>query len=182
MAITKVEGLQLNEIRVTSKVRSFLERALPLARLGISVFPCDVRGKEPVMLPSGWRLSPLRHATTCEETIVQRWGGIEFADCNVGCFFPRSAQKNFVVDIDSVSACEEIVGHPLTLTGVADVQSSTPDKRHVYFSGAVPDWFWAFKTTPMRPERSASYSVFVIRIDTRSDRARFTQVALPIHG
>jgi hypothetical protein len=138
------KGLQLNEIHVTTKRTPFLERALPLARLGVRVFPCDVRGKEPVMLASGRRLSPLKHAIWQEEAIIEQWGGPEFADCNVGCFFPTAAQNNFVVDIDSLSTCEKILGHPLSLTGVAEVQSSTPDKRHLYFAGKVPDWFWAF--------------------------------------
>src|SRR5215470_3569352 len=120
MAITNDQSLQLNEIRVTTKLSPFLERALPLARLGIRVFPCDVRGKEPVMLPSGRRLSPLRQAVRHEETIIEQWGGADFADCNVGCFFSRAAQNNFVVDIDSVSACEKILGHRLSLTGVAE--------------------------------------------------------------
>lgn len=138
------KGLQLNKIRVTPKLTPFLERALPLARLGIRVFPCDARGKEPMMLTSGRRLSPLKNATWHEVAIIELWGGPEFADCNVGCFFPTGAQNNFVVDIDSLSTCEQILGHPLSLTGVAEVQSSTPDKRHLYFAGKVPDWFWAF--------------------------------------
>src|SRR5947207_13025012 len=94
-------ALQVDEIKIKST--PFLERALPLARLGIRVFPCDVRGKEPVMLTSGRRLSPLKHAIWHEETIIEQWGGPEFADCNVGCFFSRAAQNNFVVDIDSCS-------------------------------------------------------------------------------
>jgi Bifunctional DNA primase/polymerase, N-terminal len=141
MAITSHNTLQVDEINI--KLTPFLERALPLARLGIRVFPCDVRSKEPVMLNSGGRLSPLKHACGFEEAIRQQWGGAEYADCNVGCFFPREAQLNFVVDIDSIAACEKLLGRPLSLTSVAEVQSSTPDKRHVYFSGKVPDWFWA---------------------------------------
>lgn len=144
MTTVSNKDLQLNEIRVTSKRTPFLDRALPLARLGIRVFPCDARGKEPVMLASGRRLSPLKHATLREQTIVELWGGPEFADCNVGCFFPGADQQNFVVDIDSLSACEKTLGHPLSLTGVAEVQSSTTDKRHLYFAGKVPDSFWAF--------------------------------------
>ena len=144
MTTVSNKNLQLDEIRVTTKPTPFLERALPLARLGIRVFPCDARGKEPVMLASGRRLSPLKHAIWHEDAIVERWGSPEFAECNVGCFFPQAAQNNFVVDIDSLSACETILGHPLSLTGVAEVQSSTPDKRHLYFAGKVPDWFWAF--------------------------------------
>jgi Bifunctional DNA primase/polymerase, N-terminal len=96
------------------------------------------------MLDSGGRLSPLKLACRFEEAIRQLWGDAEYADCNIGCFFPRDAQLNFVVDIDSIAACEKLLGRPLSLTGVAEVQSSTPDKRHVYFSGKVPDWFWAF--------------------------------------
>jgi hypothetical protein len=142
MAITRNNTLQVDEINI--KLTPFLERALPLARLGIRVFPCDVRSKEPVMLDSGGRLSPLKHACRFEEAIRQQWGGAEYADCNVGCFFPREAQLNFVVDIDSIAACEKLLGCPLSLTSVAEVQSSTPDKHHVYFSGKVPDWFWAF--------------------------------------
>jgi len=138
------KGLQVDEIRFTTKLTPFLERALPLARLGIRVFPCDVRGKEPVLLESGKRLSPLRHANRFEEAIKAQWSSSNYADCNVGCFFPRSAQNNFVVDIDSLSACEKILGRPLSLSGTADVQSSTPDKKHAYFSGKVPEWFWSF--------------------------------------
>lgn len=99
---------------MTPTLTHFLERALPLARLGIRVFPCDARAKEPVMLTSGRRLSPLKHATRYEVAIIELWGGPEFADCNVGCFFPTAAQNNFVVDIDSLSACEQILGHPLS--------------------------------------------------------------------
>jgi hypothetical protein len=61
MAITSNNTLQVDEIKI--KLTPFLERALPLARLGIRVFPCDVRGKEPVMLESGTRLSPVNHAS-----------------------------------------------------------------------------------------------------------------------
>jgi len=43
MAITSKNTLQLDEINI--KLTPFLERASPLARLGIRVFPCDVRGK-----------------------------------------------------------------------------------------------------------------------------------------
>src|SRR5437763_13572005 len=96
------KSLQLDEVRVTSKLTPFLERALPLARLGIRVFPCDVRGKEPLLLESGRRLSPLRHAVRFEEAIKTEWGGTEYAECNVGCFFPSAAPINFVVDIDSL--------------------------------------------------------------------------------
>jgi|SRR5947208_6553232 len=116
-------ALQVDEIKIKST--PFLERALPLARLGIRVFPCDVRGKEPLLLESGRRLSPLRRAVRFEEAIKAEC--TEYADCNVGCFFPSAAQNNFVVDIDSLSACEKILGHPLSLTGVAEVQSSTAD-------------------------------------------------------
>jgi hypothetical protein len=45
MAITSNNTLQVDEINI--KLTPFLKRALPLARLGIRVFPCDVRGKEP---------------------------------------------------------------------------------------------------------------------------------------
>src|SRR5438552_15443864 len=131
MAITSNNTLQVDEINI--KLTPFLERALPLARLGIRVFSCDVRSKEPVMLDSGGRLSPLKHACRFEEAIRQQWGGAEYADCNVGCFFPREAQLNFVLDIDSIAACHKLLGRPLSLTSVAEVQSSTPDKRHVYF-------------------------------------------------
>src|SRR6266516_1647623 len=112
MATLSNKGLQLNEIHVTTELTPFLELALPLARLGIRVFPCDVRGKEPVKLESGIRLSPLKHAMWHEEAIVEQWRGPESADCNVGCFFSRANQNNFVVDVDSVSACEKILGHP----------------------------------------------------------------------
>jgi hypothetical protein len=141
------EALQLDPANINVSLTPFLRRALPLVHLGIRVFPCEVRGKEPVMLESGKRISPLKHATRFEETIRSQWGGLDFAECNVGCFFPRAAQINFVVDIDSLSACEKILGRPLSLTGVAEVQSSTPDKRHAYFSGKVPDWFWAFNSS-----------------------------------
>lgn len=90
------------------------------------------------MLQPGRRLSPLKHASRFEEVIREQWGGMGYADCNVGCFFPRAERLNFVVDIDSVAACEKLLGRPLSLTGVAEVQSSTPDKRHVYFTGKVP--------------------------------------------
>ena len=144
MAITSKNTLQLDGTRVDIKLTTFLERALPLARLGIRVFPCDVRGKEPLLLESGRRLSPLRRAVRFEEVIKTEWGGTEYAECNVGCFFPSAAPINFVVDIDSLSACEKILGRSLNFSGVAEVQSSTADKRHAYFSGEVPDWFWAF--------------------------------------
>ena len=108
MAITSNNTLQVDETKIKST--PFLERAQPLARLGIRVFPCDVRGKEPVKLESGKRLSPLRHAVRFEEAIKAEWGGVEYAECNVGCFFPGAAQNNFVVDIDSLSACEKILG------------------------------------------------------------------------
>ncbi len=160
------KGLQLNEIHVTTKQTPFLDRALPLARLGIRVFPCDVRGKEPVKLESGVRLSPLKHAMWHEEAIVEQWGGPEFADCNVGCFFSRATQNNFVVDVDSVSACEKILGHPLSLTGVAEVQSSTQDKRHVYFAGKVPDWFWAFNAD-YTDESGVKHELFSVRNKNR---------------
>ncbi len=142
MAITSTNTVKVDEIKIKST--PFLERALPLARLGIRVFPCGVHGKEPVKLESGKRLSPLKHASRFEEAIKAEWGGTEYADCNVGCFFPGAAQNNFVVDIDSISACEKILGRPLSFSGVAEVQSSTADKRHAYFSGKVPEWFWAF--------------------------------------
>jgi hypothetical protein len=45
MAITSKNTLQLDGTRVNIKLTPFLERALPLARLGIRVFPCDVHGK-----------------------------------------------------------------------------------------------------------------------------------------
>jgi hypothetical protein len=48
MAITSDNTLQLDGVNI--KLTPFLERALPLARLGIRVFPCDVRDKEPVMV------------------------------------------------------------------------------------------------------------------------------------
>jgi hypothetical protein len=67
MAITSKNTLQLDEINI--KLTPFLERALPLARLGIRVFPCDVRGKEPMMLESSRRLSRLKHACRFEEAI-----------------------------------------------------------------------------------------------------------------
>ena len=44
MAITSDNPLQLDG--VTIKLTPFLERALPFARLGIRVFPCDARGKD----------------------------------------------------------------------------------------------------------------------------------------
>jgi hypothetical protein len=50
MAITSDNTLQVDEIKIKST--PFLKRALPLARLGIRVFPCDVRGKEPVIVAS----------------------------------------------------------------------------------------------------------------------------------
>lgn len=142
MAITSNNTVKVGEIKIKST--PFLERALPLARLGIRVFPCGVHGKEPVKLESGKRLSPLKHASRFEEVIRERWGSSEYADCNVGCFFPSVTQNNFVVDIDSLSACEKILGRALSFSGVAEVQSSTADKRHAYFSGKVPEWFWAF--------------------------------------
>jgi hypothetical protein len=50
MTITSDKTLQLDGVNI--KLTPFLERALPLARLGIRVFPCDVRDKEPVKLAS----------------------------------------------------------------------------------------------------------------------------------
>jgi bifunctional DNA primase/polymerase-like protein len=123
MAITSNNTLQLDGTRVNIKLTPFLERALPLARLGIRVFPCDVRGKEPVLLESGKRLSPVNHANRFEEAIKAQWSGARYADCNVGCFFPRAAENNFVVDIDSVSACEKILGR--SLPQVRDLSGST---------------------------------------------------------
>jgi hypothetical protein len=166
MEINSEKCLQLDEIRVTTQPTPFLDRALPLARLGIRVFPCDVRRKEPVTLGLGRRLSPLNNATRYEEVIVDRWGGAEFADCNVGCFLSRAYQDNFVVDVDSLSACEKVLGHPLTRSGAAEVQSSTPDKRHLYFSGRVPDWFWAFNADYI-DENGQKHELFSVRNKNR---------------
>jgi len=145
----------------------FLSRALPLAALGLEVFPIDPRGKEPLALgflnkrgkPA--RLAFSQNATSKLEMIVTLWGGPEFADCNVGVCF-RDA--HYGVDIDSLSKCEEVLGQPLDIAG-ARVDTSTPDKLHLYFDGALPEWFWT---------RGASYTkdgekreLFSIRCDVR---------------
>src|SRR5438477_4980270 len=124
---------------------NFLARALPLAGLGLEVFPIDPRGKEPLALgflnkkgkPA--RLAFSEHATSNRQMIEIKWGGPEHADCNVGVCFKDA---NYGVDIDNLTECEKILGTPLDTQG-ARVNTSTPNKLHLYFDGVLPDWFWS---------------------------------------
>jgi len=147
---------------------NFLSRALPLAELGLEVFPIDARGKEPLALgflnkrgkPA--RLATSTNATADIQTILIKWGGPEHAECNVGVFF-RST--NYGVDIDSLSECERILGQPLNIQG-ARVNTSTPDKMHLYFDGALPDWFWT-RGVAYETADGEKRELFSIRYDNR---------------
>jgi hypothetical protein len=146
----------------------FLARALPLALLGLEVFPIDARGKEPVALgflnrrgkPA--RLAFSRHATHQSEVIISKWGGPKFADCNAGVFF---REANYGVDIDSLSKCEAILGRPLDLQG-SRVNTSTADKLHLYFNGAPPDWCWT-RGSKYKDDAGEDHELFSIRCDGR---------------
>jgi hypothetical protein len=105
-------------VNPTPRNSSFLSRALPLAALGLEVFPVDARGKEPKALGflnkrgKPGRLSRTTHATSDATLIAAKWGGPECADCNVEAF---SRGANYGVDVDNLSECERVLGGPLDI-------------------------------------------------------------------
>ena len=155
--------------RIPPAETAFLTRALPLAALGLEVFPIDARCKEPVALgflnkkgkPA--RLAFSLHATHQPETIITKWGDLKFADCNVGVCF-RDA--NYGVDIDSIAGCGEILGRPLDLSQGARVNTSTADKCHLYFNGGLPEWFWT-RGAKYKNSNGEEHELFSLRCDAR---------------
>src|SRR5579871_5416013 len=155
--------------RVPHAETPFLTRALPLAALGLEAFPIDAGGKEPLALgylnkkgkPA--RLKFSQHATNQPEVLVAKWGGLNFAECNVGVCF-RGA--NYGVDVDSLAVCEETLGRPLDLSQGARVNTSTTDKLHLYFDGALPDWCWT-RGAKYKNANGEDHELFSIRCDVR---------------
>lgn len=100
---------------------SFIERALPLADMGFSVFPVQSRGKIPLI--KGWKF-----AATSDPSKIEAWG-CQFGDCNVGI---ATGGGLLVIDIDDIvsDTAKEIM--PL-LPATLCARTGRPNGMHQFY-------------------------------------------------